>query len=615
MSPRLFAALLVLSCAITLPVHAFRVFENFEGYAPGSLATVSAGAWQVNPAGHVPQVVAAPDSGGNYAAVGLATGGGPFPSIFRTLPSEQAIPQTGLSTFFFRVRPQGARIDASVGLAEQVSSPPAFDNFRVQIAFLNAAVAGSTHFRVAVRSGGSTFEVLASAPKGAWYAFWVVVDRDRNLYDVWYSPDGGHPVLLANDYSFRSAPSGAFGTVLVVANGQNSDTHALHLDHMHTRPGRRDLSHPDIPAILPAPLRVATFNAQSGTGPSLATFRDNYLNGDHLVCLQEVVPGNWNAIQAEFPRHPHRLLTVKRSTAPFTFKTEAVALLSTLPILESDAAIMQIDPQADRWERWAQYVKLDLGEGRVARVFHFHNTYNFNENNFEWEKSGLVAFRDWILAKTGAATLAAVPDLVVLGDLNLTSSADVLAILPMPLVHANGRDYILSTLGVRARTTLWTNGVISDHNGLASSLDPLVAHDTYAKWAHTAFTLAELSAGLGDAEADPDDDGRNNFAAYAFNLHPWRSTPPPPVVRVEEQAFHFRRGAGRGDIRFELLGSTTLDAWSPLAIAEAGGAMTATGDLPVIDSPATSDGTRTTTLAPDFAELRSFYRLNATAVP
>src|SRR5690606_36671479 len=148
--------------------------------------------------------------------------------------------------------------------------------------------------------------------------------------------------------------------------------------------------------IQPESLRVTTFNAHSGNGASLATFRDNYLNGDHVICLQEVQQADWNSIQAAFPNHPHRLLTVKRGTTISSFfKTECIAILSSLPILESDAKIIQVDPQGDHWERWAQYVRVELGDGRSARILHFHNTYNFDANNFEWEKSGMQKFRDW----------------------------------------------------------------------------------------------------------------------------------------------------------------------------------------------------------------------------
>lgn len=231
-------------------------------------------------------------------------------------------------------------------------------------------------------------------------------------------------------------------------------------------------------ATPPAPLRIATFNTKAGTGESLATFRDHYLSSEpvHVLCLQEIPPARWDAIHAQFPLLPHRLQTVKRSTAPFTRKSESLAILSSLPILESDAVVIQIDPAVDKWERWAQYAKLDLGAGRSVRVFHFHNTYNFNADDFASERAGLQKFRDWIRLKTGAPLLAAVPDLIVLGDFNLLSEADVQTYLDgIPLIKSDGRDYLLATPAARSATTLKTAPTISDHNALTATIDLPVA--------------------------------------------------------------------------------------------------------------------------------------------
>jgi len=608
---RFFQSIPALLCISLLPAsrsHGFQVIETFDALPAGPLTVVSGGDWQAYPEISQPMVAASP-GGGNHVSFGRSTTGGPFISMSRILPQSQRIPTTGFSTFSFRIRPHGARIDHSIGLADGLSAEPTFGDLHPQVAFVNGSP-GS--FRILARSGNNTYEVLASAPKNAWYDFWLVTDRARGMYDLWYSPDGQHPVLLANDYLFRTPTNDELSTVLVLSNGQNSDNLSVDLDDLHIRPGRMDLSHPLRPGIQPAPLRVATFNTQSGNGSTLASFRDNYLNGEHVICLQEVQEADWNAIQSVFPNHPYRLLTVKKATRLFSFKTECVAILSSLPFLETDAKIIQIDPQGDRWQRWAQYVKVDLGGGASARIFHYHNTYNFNENNFESEKTGMMSFRDWILQKTNTSTLAAVPDLIALGDFNLTSSADVLAIMPMPLVHANGRDYLMANPAAKGKTTLWTLNVLSDHNGLAASLVPEVRHDRYAFWASAAFTEAELRAGLGAPANVVKDDGPSNFVAYALNLHPWRSQTHHSAASSSGGVLQFRRGAGRADVRFTLQTSTGLASWEMAAAAERGGPMTPTFSLPVREAVIEDGETILSTLDPaEMSEPRAFFRQGA----
>jgi len=604
---RLFSLLLFLLAVLPGRLTAFQVVASFDAYAAGLLTADSGGAWQAYPTVSQPMVEEGSPVGNRHAVFGRSIAGGPFVSMWRVLPRAARIPATGLSTTYFRIRPRGARIDDSAGLADGLSAEPAFADFHAQVVFANAAVNGATQFKIAARSGGSTFDVLTSAPKNAWYDVWIVTDRVRGMYDVWYSADGQHPVLLANDYVFRTASSEELSTILVVCNGQNTDNLSVDLDDFHTRPGRADLSRPARTGIQPAPLRVATFNTKNGTGTSLTTLRESYLNGEQVICLQEVQQSNWTAIQNVFPNHPHRLLTVKQATASF-FKTECVAVVSSLPILESDAKMIKIDPQVDQWERWAQYVRVDLGGGRSARIFHFHNTYNFDANNFESEKSGMVKFRDWILQKTGAVSLASVPDLVVLGDFNLTSAADVIAIMPMPLVRSDGREYLMANPAGKASTTLWTNPTISDHNGLAASLNLPVLHDRYEKWASAAITEAELRGGLGTKTADPDGDGLANFGEYALNQHPWRVQ--SGAAQAEGGDIRFRRGAGRLDVRY-----ATLRDWSDGGIAPNGGAMVPAPPIALTESPVESGEATEIVFQRDPTKPARFFRLKATEVP
>lgn len=586
----------------------FQIIDTFDSDPPGPLALTPLGNWQTAPSLSKPVVVLDPATGQKHVAFGNSTSGGAFVSMSRVLPAAMRISASGFSTFYCRIRPHGARIDHSIGLADGLSAEPTYNDFHPQVAFLNVSAAT---FKISARSGASTFDILPTAQKGLWHDIWIVTDRARGMYDVWHAVDGAHPVLLANDYSFRTPTSNELSTVLVLCNGQNSDNLSVDLDDFHVRPGRIDLSRPRHPGIQPAALRVTTFNTRSGTGTSLTTFRDNYLNSDHVICLQEVQRSDWNVIQALFPNHPHRLLTVKNATRLFSFKTECVAILSSLPILESDSKIIQIDPQGDRWERWAQYVRIDLGGSRSARIFHYHNTYNFDENAFQSEKAGMVKFRDWILQKTGVTSLAAVPDLIAVGDFNLTSSVDVLAIMSMPLVHANDRDYIMANPVAKARTTLWTNPALSDHNGLAASFGLSLLHDRYEKWVLDAFTDAELRSGLGLPGQDADGDGKSNFTEYAENHQPWRPLPAPVASGLKEgRPFAaFRRGANRTDVRFTLHHSPDLIHWFPAAIAEGAGPANTVGNHAISETLLENNETLKLEIFAEKDSLKGFYKL------
>lgn len=596
---------------LPLQVFGLQAVDRFDSYETGELAVVSNGSWQFwGPATQSPKIVVHPGSHRKHVRFGVTTRNASTPAMARALLEHQQIPSDGSSTFYFRVQPHGTRIYHSIGLAANLSNTPDYGDFRTQVSFLDAVSDSSTHFRVQVRSGADTWEVLSSAPKGQWYEFWIVVDRDRGTYQVWYSPDGTHPVMLAKP-RFRSPTSLPLTTILAMCTSDRTVPQSVDFDDFYVRPGRIDLQPPEATSVQPAFLRVNTFNTHNGTGASLATFRDVFMNGDHVICLQEIPPANWAAIQEQFPHHPYRLYTEKRATRIFSFKRESIAILSAVPILESDAKIIQIDPQGDLWERWAQYVKLDLGNGKSIRLFHYHNTYNFNENDFEWEKAGMQKLRDWILEKTDTVSLADIPDLVVLGDFNLTNPGDVTAILPIPMIRMNWRDYIMSNLPARASTTLWTQGSISDHNGLAASLDIPVATDSYERWAFSAFTLKELDAGLGAPDAQTGSAPTGNFASYAFDLHPWRNAPPP--VASEPMAFAFNR-ALRTDVRYELQASSSVTNWTTFATAEAGGFMTVSEGHQVTETTSANGSVITRITVPKNPN-RRFYRLKALADP
>ena len=206
------------------------------------------------------------------------------------------------------------------------------------------------------------------------------------------------------------------------------------------------------------------------------------------------------------------------------------------------------------------------------------------------------------------------PDLIALGDFNLTNSADLLAIMPMPVVRADWRDYLMANPAAKANNPLWTaGGGLSDHNGLAASLNLPILHDRYEKWALAAFSDAELRAGLGARSANPDGDALDNFAEYALNLHPWRLQ--DGAAAVADGAFHFRRGAGRGDARFVLESSVGLAAWDDFALAQNGGTMVPLAGSDVVETAAEAGETVISTVETIDGQPRLFFRQRTTEAP
>ncbi|BDS06497.1 hypothetical protein NT6N_15370 [Oceaniferula spumae] len=232
-----------------------------------------------------------------------------------------------------------------------------------------------------------------------------------------------------------------------------------------------------------ADFSVVTYNIQGGKGNGDSTynsqniidFRDNFLQGEDVICLQEVdfQNGWWDDIKSILHEYPYTYQTINRTTKyyPFSYKQTSVAILSKHPFETTHSQLIQIDPEGDEWQRHAQYVTIKLGENTV-HIFNFHNTYNFNNNDFESEKAGLVKFRDnYVFPQLGITALDQADRLIMLGDFNLFH-ADVSAILPSTEHKYNGRDHINSMQNHNHEGHYTTVAAgLSDHPAVWASMD------------------------------------------------------------------------------------------------------------------------------------------------
>lgn len=235
--------------------------------------------------------------------------------------------------------------------------------------------------------------------------------------------------------------------------------------------------------------RVLTYNIHGGVGPNgegnlaanLATFRDTMMNGEDVLCLQEVGAGNsdnvtadWATVKAAFPDYPYTFQT-KNTTTDFIWpweraKQTSIAILSKHPFESTHSELIQTDPQGDEWERHAQHVQIKVGEKAVDLV-HFHNTYNFFDNEYASEKEGLTKLRDYALERVGADTIAEAERLIMLGDFNVLQ-ANVNTIIGAASRRSNGLDHITSMAGFSgAGAYAAVAADLSDHNAVWVSLD------------------------------------------------------------------------------------------------------------------------------------------------
>ena len=297
-----------------------------------------------------------------------------------------------------------------------------------------------------------------------------------------------------------------------------------------------------------ADFMVVSYNIRGGKGSNdnsynaanIRAFRDNFLQGEDVICLQEVdfLDGEWDgngtgdqeSIVSVLSDYPFTYQTINSQTAFFRFHKTSIAILSKHPLLNKDSHLVQIDPQADRWERHAQHVQVQVGQNLV-NIFNFHNTFNFNENDFESEKEGLEKFESYVETRLGVNSVTQGERLIMLGDFNLFHQ-DVDEILPSTDRRSNGRDHICS-IAHHSHDGFYTTGAagadLSDHPAVWATLDLQAPTPDPITWASTP---SSSNTGIITMEAAPASDPyevdyyfTNTTVADGSHDSGWQSSP------------------------------------------------------------------------------------------
>lgn len=244
-------------------------------------------------------------------------------------------------------------------------------------------------------------------------------------------------------------------------------------------------------------LRVVTYNIHGGKGPgdagtvsgNLTAFRDNFLKGEDVLCLQEVdLDDVWDTVQTVFSDYPYRYQTINTTTrfsGAFSFlnKQTSVAILSKHPFVDTHSQLVNTDPSIDRWERHGQHVQIEVG-GEVVHIFNYHNTFDPEDGGTSSEVAGMERFRDYVLARLGENSLSEAGRVLLLGDFNINGT---LVNNLMPNLIDRETDWVdhvasmahFSTSGVYG--TLAAN--ISDHDAVWAQLDLAAPTPLKGEWA------------------------------------------------------------------------------------------------------------------------------------
>ena len=240
-------------------------------------------------------------------------------------------------------------------------------------------------------------------------------------------------------------------------------------------------------------LRVVTYNIHGGVGPNgegnlssnMTAFR-NLLQGEDVICLQEVPQGSgWTTVKSIFADYPYSFATGNTTTDSIwpwqTRPTDYNVILSKFPFLSTDSALIQTDPGGNKWQRHAQHVSVQIGAGTV-HVFNFHNTYNWFNNDYQYEQSGLVSFRNYVTGTLGVANPGDGGKLVMAGDFNLLEDK-VAVILPTPARSSNGLDHVCTIpLQQNAGSYDTYDASLSDHDAVWGSVDVRAPDPDPAQW-------------------------------------------------------------------------------------------------------------------------------------
>ena len=266
------------------------------------------------------------------------------------------------------------------------------------------------------------------------------------------------------------------------------------LDHKYLDHKYLESHHSDSDKGLGKKIKIVTFNAQGGSYSKLKDFRDNYLhNNVDILCLQEI---NWlenvddlfdfwnedggaynGGGSKKFPYFYHAWNTPTKSYYSWENPPHynRVVVLSKYPIIFQQDKNIKTDPGGDKWERKANWVYVVTKPGELLTLFHYHNTYNWGNNNSESEKDGMQKFENWINEQSYILNPQS-SRMVVLGDFNL-GKPDVENIM-----GTDGSDYHYQSYGVdhiltsnplthNSSGVIYVPSSVSDHDAVWVKLD------------------------------------------------------------------------------------------------------------------------------------------------
>ncbi|MCP5537401.1 MAG: endonuclease/exonuclease/phosphatase family protein [Akkermansiaceae bacterium] len=344
-----------------------------------------------------------------------------------------------------------------------------------------------------------------------------------------------------SDYEDVTAPLSVLSDQ-ILAPGQS----AVFRFHVDTSTNNTQALGLDNIAIIGASseFRILTYNIHGGKGPAdegdlttnLTTFRNTLMQGEDVLCLQEVGAGNasnttadWATVKSIFPDYPYTYQTVNKQTRYWwSSGVTSIAILSKYPFESTHSQLIQTDPQGDEWERHAQHVQIRVG-GELVDIFNFHNTYNFFEDDYASEKEGLTKFKNYVLDRLGVASISNAKRLLMLGDFNVRQ-ANVDPILAPPSRQSHVLDHIAGTpvfSGGGNYDTVTPD--LSDHRAVWVSLDLRAPVPDAMTWASAPEEAGQTSITMTATTASDPNDVEYYFSntTIAGTSHDsgWQSSP------------------------------------------------------------------------------------------
>lgn len=246
-------------------------------------------------------------------------------------------------------------------------------------------------------------------------------------------------------------------------------------------------------------LKIATFNTFGASKSKLQTFKSNLPTGVNVICFQEIVnvndimevfsSGSSHRNEDSYSSFPYCSVILSKSTNtiwPIRDKKGYLVIISKFPIVKQSFKLIQLDPHGDRWERFAQYVKLKVNTDTSIDLFNYHNTNRYA--GVAPAEVGIRRFRIFInetlgLSSNSTADLDSQHNLFIAGDMNLDVSGLERAFIENTLgtslsYAAYFLDYVISSENYLNADTVALPDV-SDHDLLYASY-PIPTNRSYA---------------------------------------------------------------------------------------------------------------------------------------